>query len=84
MKISIEIECNNAAFEENGLAAELSMIFSKIVDKAQYNESLVLRDSNGNVVGSFKKQGGGVCYTTLLGKRHLLLNRRFCKCRRGL
>ena len=58
MKISIEIECNNAAFEENGLAAELSMIFSKIVDKAQYDAFLVLRDSNGNAVGSFKKQGG--------------------------
>ena len=55
MKIIIEIECNNAAFSDNGLAAELSTIFEKIIDKAQDNESIVLRDSNGNVVGSFKK-----------------------------
>ena len=57
MKIFIEIECNNAAFSENPLAAELLMIFSKIIDKAQDSENLVLRDSNGNAVGSFKKQG---------------------------
>ena len=55
MKIVIEIECDNAAFSDNPLASELSMIFSKIIDKAQDNESSVLRDSNGNVVGSFKK-----------------------------
>ena len=57
MKIFIEIECSNSAFEENGLSAELSTIFSKIIDKAQDNGNIVLRDSNGNVVGSFKKQG---------------------------
>ena len=57
MKIIIEIECNNAAFSDNSLAAELSTIFEKIIDKAQDNENIALRDSNGNVVGSFKKQG---------------------------
>ena len=57
MKIFIEIECNNAAFSDNSLAAELSTIFSKIIDKAQDNENIILRDSNGNTVGSFKKQG---------------------------
>ena len=57
MKIFIEIECSNSAFEENGLSAELSAIFSKIIDKAQDNVLIVLRDSNGNAVGSFKKQG---------------------------
>ena len=56
MKISIEIECNNAAFSDNSLTAELSTIFEKIIDKAQDNESLVLRDSNGNAVGSFHKK----------------------------
>ena len=55
MKIFIEIECNNSAFSDNPLAVELSMIFEKIIDKAQDNENIVLRDSNGNVVGSFKK-----------------------------
>ena len=55
MKIIIEIECNNAAFSDNSLSAELSTIFSKIIDKAQDNENIVLRDSNGNAVGSFKK-----------------------------
>ena len=56
MKIFIEIECNNAAFEDMGIAAELSMIFEKIIDKAQDDAFIVLRDSNGNAVGSFKKQ----------------------------
>ena len=56
MKIFIEIECNNAAFLDNSLTAELSTIFEKIIDKAQDNESLVLRDSNGNAVGSFHKK----------------------------
>ena len=55
MKIFIEIECNNSAFSDNSLAAELSMIFSKIIDKAQDNAFIVLRDSNGNKVGFFKK-----------------------------
>ena len=57
MKIFIEIECNNAAFSDNSLAAELSTIFEKIIDKAQDDAFIVLRDSNGNAVGSFKKQG---------------------------
>ena len=55
MKIVIEIECDNAAFSDNPLASELSMIFSKIIDKAQDNAPIVLRDSNGNAVGIFKK-----------------------------
>lgn len=65
MKIKIEIECDNAAFEDNGMGAEVGRILRKIgaeldavIANGYGQDGLPLRDSNGNVVGEYRLDWG--------------------------
>lgn len=56
MKITINIDTNNAAFEDND--TELYDIMGRVSMAVQDGEkSGNLRDSNGNTVGNFKTTG---------------------------
>lgn len=54
----LEIECENAAFEDNGRASEIAHILRAVAVRVEHGEAterpLNLRDSNGNVVGTFR------------------------------
>ena len=61
MKLRIEIDCDNAAFD-NALAAQVSLLLAEIVGKlhqappsavaaAKYQN---LKDINGNIVGTWR------------------------------
>jgi len=53
MKFKIEIDTGNAAFEENGMFAELSRIFGEISNSmASGFVPEKLKDLNGNTCGS--------------------------------
>lgn len=54
MKITIEIETGNAAFEDNGIMDEIEKIFSDILQNWHVINrpySCSLQDSNGNTIG---------------------------------
>lgn len=56
MKIHIEINAENAAFEDNGFGREASIILRKAIEKLADMQScaprdVLLFDSNGNRVG---------------------------------
>ncbi len=61
MKLTLEIEMDNAAFDQYA-GDELSRIFQKIADKCEMlpgranlsGESMEIRDSNGNKIGKLK------------------------------
>lgn len=56
MKIKIEINCDNAAFDES-LSIETISILSKLAEKLTHTnifDVAILRDSNGNAVGTFE------------------------------
>lgn len=55
-KLKIEINLDNAAFDEPYLNSEVALILNKVANKL-YNENeypSVIRDSNGNKVGFVK------------------------------
>ncbi len=53
MKLIIEINTDNAAFEENGLIWELQRCFVRLVHNPPYPEGpdITIMDSNGNTCG---------------------------------
>ncbi len=58
MKLQVTIDSENSSFEDNGLANEIEMILRKMLimieartDTGKFQN---LRDTNGNIVGSFK------------------------------
>lgn len=55
MEFTLEIECNNAAFDDENLTHEIARILRKAADQVELeNESSrALRDINGNIVGQF-------------------------------
>ena len=55
MTFTLEINCDNAAFEDNGIDSELKWIADRIGQRIadRENEGNVY-DSNGNKVGTFK------------------------------
>ena len=60
MKATISIDMNNAAFDGDGGALELSDILKDLAKNVAYGErERTLHDSNGNRVGQFKITGGG-------------------------
>ena len=60
MKATISIDMNNAAFDGDGGALELSDILKWLSERVRWGErDLPLLDSNGNRVGQFKITGGG-------------------------
>ncbi len=53
--LRIQIECENAAFFDNGLTNEVSFCIAQVI--AGINDAKTYRnikDSNGNVVGSYR------------------------------
>ena len=55
MKFILEINCDNAAFSDNGLAEETEWVLAGLSARVREGESFGnLKDSNGNTVGSFK------------------------------
>lgn len=63
MKCTIEINCDNAAFEDNDLGSEISRILQTLAQKLALQHlsdllnrqsSIRLNDSNGNHVGMFR------------------------------
>ena len=63
MKVKIEINCDNAAFDES-VSAEVARILRDLADtiplsdlNVPFDRSLRLRDHNGNVVGEMKVIG---------------------------
>jgi hypothetical protein len=52
MKIQIEIDLNNAAFQDN--PGELAQILEKIPHNMKPGDDGTLRDSNGNTVGHWE------------------------------
>ena len=53
MKFSIEINCDNSAFEDTNY--ELSKILQKLINQLESGfDSIPLKDSNGNTVGVAK------------------------------
>jgi len=53
MRLTIVIDMDNAAFEDNGRRYEVEQILNKIVNKMALLsvDKINLRDSNGNTVG---------------------------------
>lgn len=56
MKLSITIECDNAAFEDAGIGNECASILSGLARRLQgcsipFQSPIRLTDSNGNAVG---------------------------------
>lgn len=55
-EIKIKIDTSNAAFEDNGVEAEIARILRRLADKAEssteYLDGTSLMDSNGNTVGN--------------------------------
>ena len=59
MTFSLEITCNNAAFEE-GAHLEVARILRELADRLEADETikqLKLRDVNGNTVGTARFAG---------------------------
>lgn len=61
MKVKIEIDCNNAAFEERNNGFEVARILRYVVDHVEHEQleaggdyDLYLRDENGNRVGRMR------------------------------
>jgi len=56
MKFVLEINCDNAVFEENGKHNEVARILEKIAAAfvESHTERGTLRDLNGNIVGQWK------------------------------
>jgi hypothetical protein len=62
MQFRLTIDCDNAAFEDNGIQGELSSILHDIANRLMENTteelidmgSIILRDTNGNTVGAAK------------------------------
>lgn len=54
MKLIIEITCDNAAFNENGMEIECAMVLRDVAQNVEDGQSKgSARDTNGNIVGSF-------------------------------
>jgi len=55
MKFTLEIDCDNAAFEDNGRETEVSSILYRLSQRLQLSAGghapYFLYDSNGNTVG---------------------------------
>ena len=58
MEFSVKFNCDNAAFDEDNCMSEIADILrnvaSKIESEAPTGLHQNIRDSNGNVVGTFK------------------------------
>jgi len=50
MKLTVEIDMDNSAFEQPG---ELAKCLNQVVEKIQNQSEGKIRDSNGNTVGSW-------------------------------
>lgn len=54
----MRFDCDNAAFEDDGIATEIGRILRDIAERIERVEASGLyqnvRDSNGNVVGTFR------------------------------
>lgn len=60
--ITINLQCENAAFEDNGQQQEIYTILQKWLDEMSDRglHDVNLKDSNGNTCGSVKVEGTSV------------------------
>jgi len=57
MRLAVKVDCDNAAFADNGLAVELGSILMDVVERLYDGDVAgTLVDSNGNTVGSWELQ----------------------------
>lgn len=54
----MRFDCDNAAFEENGIASEIGRILRDVAERIERGEASGLyqnvKDENGNIVGTFR------------------------------
>jgi hypothetical protein len=55
MRVDISVHCDNAAFDDNGIAHELEYVLKQVVNRVgNWDEGGSLKDSNGHKTGFFK------------------------------
>ena len=54
--IKITIDTENPQFQDNNLKPELGKIFDQILGKIDRSDTFGLFDSNGNIIGNFRKE----------------------------
>ena len=54
--IVITIDTDNVAFQDGDLQYELEKVFNSILGKINRSDVFGIMDSNGNIVGNFRKE----------------------------